>query len=378
MKRRSTKIIRNTVLFILILIVSTLSIVSCTSESSNDTSTIEEKMSPDESDVLDTSTANKVKVGVSFGTFENIRFQREAELMENYAEELGNVEVLVQAAESDPALQNTQIENLISQDIDVLLILPQDGKALNSVVEMANSEGIPVIAYDRLIMDSNIDYYISFDSVEVGELMTKYVIEKLGVNEGNFIIVNGSQTDQNAYLVRDGIMNILKPYIDEGKISIISDEFCDNWDGEIAMNNVENALTKVSNDVAAILTSYDGLANGAIQALEEQDLAGKVPVTGQDAELAACQSIVEDKMTLTVYKPLDELAKLAIDSCVKISKGEDVVIDGITNNDFKDVNTIMPEIYVVDKSNMKEIIIDSGFQDIEEVYKNIPKEDWPN
>lgn len=360
------------VLSLIIVLFGLFYLVGCApSEPSSQTSSSVDSQSSEQ------PSAKKIKIGVSFGTFENIRFQREAEIMKDYAATLGNVEVLVQAAESNPSLQNTQIENLISQGVDVLLVLPQDGKAMSATVEMAKSEKIPVVAYDRLIMDSDIDYYISFDSIEVGELMTDYVVNKMGINEGNFIIVNGSQTDQNAYLVREGIMNILQPFVDNGKVTIVSDEFCDNWDGEIAMNNVENALTKVSNDVAAILTSYDGLANGAIQALDEQGLVGTVPVTGQDAELAACQSIVEGKMTVTVYKPLDKLAMLAIDSCIKIASGEAIEVDGTINNDFKDVPAVMPVIYLVDKDNMKEIIVDSGFQKMEEVYKNIPQEEWP-
>ena len=318
-----------------------------------------------------------VKIGISFGTLENARYQRESQIMEEYAAETEGVEVIVQAAQSDPALQNSQIENLISQGIDVLLVLPQDGEALSAAVEMAKEEGIPVVAYDRMIMNCDIDYYVSFDSILVGELMTEYVTETLGVNSGNFIICNGSMSDNNAYLVQTGILNVLQPLIDSGDVTIISDEFCDNWDGEIAMTNVENALTAANNDVAAVLTSYDGLATGAIQALNEQGLAGTVPVTGQDGELAACQAIAEGRMACTVYKPLDELARVAIDSCISIARGEEVEVGGTTNNNFKDVDSIIPEIYVVDKNNLKEVICDSGFHAIEDVYANVPESEWP-
>lgn len=321
---------------------------------------------------------DNIKIGISFGTLENDRFQRENQIMQDYADGMEGVEVIVQAAQSDPALQNSQIENLISQGVDVLLVLPQDGEALTSAVQMANEEEIPVVAYDRMIMNCDIDYYVSFDSILVGELMTKYVVETLGVDSGNFIICNGSMSDNNAYLVQTGMLNVLQPYLDTGDITIVSDEFCDNWDGEIAMTNVENALTAASNDVVAVLTSYDGLATGAIQALREQGLAGSVPVTGQDGELAACQAIAEGNMACTVYKPLDELAKVAIDSCIKIARGEEIEIGGTTTNNFKDVDSIIPSIYVVDKNNLKEIICDSGFQALEDVYANVPKEEWPS
>lgn len=323
------------------------------------------------------SNKDGIKIGISFGTLENDRFQREAKIMQDYVAGMEGVEVIVQSAQSDAALQNSQVENLISQGVDVLLILPQDGGAMSSVVATANEENIPVVAYDRMIMDCNINYYISFDSVLVGELMTKYVVETLGVNKGNFICCNGSTADNNAYLVQKGVLNVLQPYIDKGDIKIVSDEFCDNWDGNIAMTNVENALTKVNNDVQAVITSYDGLANGAIQALEAQGLAGKVPVTGQDGELAACQAIVEGKMSCTVYKPLNELARIAIDSCIKIARGEKVEVGGKTSNNFKEVDSIIPSIYCVDKNNMKEIIIDGGFQTLDNVYANVPKDQWP-
>lgn len=319
-----------------------------------------------------------IKIGISFGTLENDRFQRESQIMQDYAAGMEGVEVIVQSAQSDPTLQNSQVENLISQGVDILLILPQDGEAMTSVVAMANEEGIPVVAYDRMIMNCDIDYYISFDSILVGELMTKYVVDTMGVNKGNFIICNGSTSDNNAYLVQKGIMNILQPLVDKGDIVIASDEFCANWDGSIAMTNVENALTKINNDVQAVITAYDGLARGAIQALTEQGLAGPdVPVTGQDGELPACQAIVEGTMACTIYKPLSELAKVAIDSCIKIARGEEVVVGGKTTNNFKDVDSIIPNIYTVDKNNMKEVIIDSGFHTLEEVYANIPQSDWP-
>jgi D-xylose transport system substrate-binding protein len=281
-----------------------------------------------------------------------------------------------QSANSDAGVQLSQCENMLSKGIDVLIVIPYDAISSASIVETAHQSNIPVIAYDRLIKNTKLDLYVSFDSIRVGEMMTEYVVNKYP--KGNYIILKGDVGDNNAHLVYEGQMNILDKYIKNGDIKIVAEQFCKNWSGDEALKHTENALTAVNNDVVAILTGYDGLATGAIQALTAQGLAGKVAVTGQDAELSACQRVVEGTQTMTIYKPLKTLARKAIESAVALAKKEKLTdINGSVKVDDVDINAVLLDPIVVTADNMVDIIVKDGFQSLEDIYKNIPKENWP-
>jgi D-xylose transport system substrate-binding protein len=172
-------------------------------------------------------------------------------------------------------------------------------------------------------------------------------------------------------------MNVLKPAVDRGDIKVVVDQYADNWKSSEALNITENALTQTRNDVAAVVCSNDGTAGGAVQALEEQMLTGKVVVTGQDAELAACQRIVEGKQSMTIYKPIKPLADSAVEAAMKLARGEKVQTTDKINNGMKDVPAILHEPIAVDKSNMADTVIKEGFQKLEAVYQNVPKDQWP-
>jgi len=316
-----------------------------------------------------------IKIGVSFTDLRNERWSRENEMMSQLCKEIG-VEYMSQSANGDAGLQLSQSENLISQGIDVLLVIPFDAVSAASIVEVAHENNIPVIAYDRLIKSSELDLYVSFDSIRVGEMMAEYVHNKHP--KGNYIILKGDIGDNNAHLVYEGQMNVLDKYIKNGDIKIVAEQFCKNWSGTEALKYTENALTAVDNDVVAILTGYDGLATGAIQALMAQGLSGKVAVTGQDAELSACQRVVEGTQTMTIYKPLKKLAKKGIESAVALAKKEKPAgINGSAKVSGVDINAILLDPIVVTADNMVEEIVEDGFHSLEDIYKNIPKEKWP-
>jgi D-xylose transport system substrate-binding protein len=316
-----------------------------------------------------------IKIGVSFHDLRNERWSREDKMMSQLCKEIG-VEYMSQSANSDAGVQLSQCENMLSQGIDVLIVIPYDAISSASIVETAHQSNVPVIAYDRLIKNTKLDLYVSFDSIRVGEMMTEYVVNKYP--KGNYIILKGDVGDNNAHLVYEGQMNILDKYIKNGDIKIVAEQFCKNWSGDEALKHTENALTAVNNDVVAILTGYDGLATGAIQALAAQGLAGKVAVTGQDAELSACQRVVEGTQTMTIYKPLKTLARKAIESAVALAKKEKLTdINGSVKVDDVDINAVLLDPIVVTADNMVDIIVKDGFQSLEDIYKNIPKENWP-
>ena len=311
--------------------------------------------------------AGRIKIGLSLDTLKEERWQHDRDLFVAHCNELG-ADVLVQAANSDDALQNSQAENLLTQGVQVLVVVPHNGKSAATIVESAHKAGVPVIAYDRLINDCDLDYYISFDNVRVGELQADYIVKK--VPKGNYVLIGGAPTDNNAKLFRQGQMNILQPLIDRGDIKVVANQWATDWQPVEALKIMENALTQNKNKVDAVVVSNDGTAGGAIQALAEQNLAGKVPVSGQDADLAACQRIVAGTQSMTVYKPIKQLASKAADLAVALAKKQPITDKATTiNNGKKDVTSILLTPIEVDKSNLDSTVIADGYQKKEEVYK---------
>ncbi|AIF50783.1 sugar ABC transporter substrate-binding protein [Pelosinus sp. UFO1] len=324
-----------------------------------------------------------IKIGISVGTLKQERWQREIDMFKAYAKDKG-FQVLVQSAEDDAQKQVSQCENLINQGIDVLIVQSIDADASAPIVNAAHEAKIPVVSYDRFIMNADLDYYITFDSVKVGEAEAKFVVEK--APKGNYIWLKGGPEDNNAHLVAQGQRNVLQPYIDKGDIKIVLEQWCKGWDPNEALKHVENGLTAAQNNIQGVIASNDGTAGGAIQAMAAQGLVGKVPIAGQDADLAACQRIVEGIQTGTVYKPIAKLNQAAMDVAVALATGKDVktAVDSKLgqwtklNNKTKDVDSFSVDIIAIDKNNIDEILIKKDkFQKIEEVYKNIPKDKWP-
>ena len=323
----------------------------------------------------DASGGKKIRIGFSMDTLKEERWQRDRDLVVARGKELG-AEVLVQAANGNDALQNSQAENLLTQGVDVLLVAPHNGKTAAIIVESAHKAGVPVIAYDRIINDSDLDLYISFDNVRVGELQSDYIVKR--APRGNYVLIGGAPTDYNAVLFRKGQMNIVQPFVDKGDIKVVSDQWAKDWQAVEALKIMENALTRTGNKVDAVVASNDGVAGGAIQALGEQKLAGKIPVSGQDAELSACQRIVAGTQSMTVYKPIKILAHKAAEVAVAMAKKQQVTDSTRpVNNGKKDVPSILLEPIQVDRDNMVQTVIADGYQKLEDVYKDVPKEQWP-
>jgi D-xylose transport system substrate-binding protein len=308
------------------------------------------------------SGAKKIRIGLSLPTQREERWVRDKLGMEAEAKRLG-VDLKVAIADADMAQQAQQVENLLSQGIDVLILAPHDGAAAASLVEKAKAEGVKVVAYDRLIMNSpDVALYLSFDNVKVGELQGEYITKM--VPKGNYIIMSGAPTDNNATLFKQGAMKYIKPLIDNGSIKVVAEQAVDNWLPANALTIVENALTAASNNVQAILAPNDGTAGGAIQALAAQGLAGKVPITGQDAEAAAAKRIMEGTQGMTIFKDTRELAKAAINAAIAIVKGEselNKLVNNKVNNNRIDVPSYLLTPTVVTKDNLQKVLIDSGY-----------------
>jgi D-xylose transport system substrate-binding protein len=321
----------------------------------------------------DNQEPDKVKIGFSLDTLKE-RWVRDRAGFVKRAGELG-AEVFVQSASGNDVFQIAQCRLMMNKGADILVVVPHNLKLAGRIVNVAHKEfNIKVIAYDRLIRDCDLDLYISFDNERVGELQAKALISR--VPAGNYVIIGGSSTDNNALLFHKGQMRVLKPYVERGDINIVADQWADDWRAQEAQKIMSAALLKTGNDIQAVLASNDVLAGAALDILEAKGLAGKVALTGQDADLAACQRIAEGKQTMTVYKPIDKLAATAAEVAVKMVKGEKInhLINSRINNGYKEVPAILLKPVAVDKANLDRVIIESGFHTREEVYQGGSKE----
>jgi D-xylose transport system substrate-binding protein len=333
------------------------------------------------------AAGEKVKIGLSFSDFATERWKNEADLMTKLLNEKG-YDVIVQEANHDVKLQNDQIDNMVSQGVKGLIVIAEDGDAAVTAVDKAADAGVKIIAYDRLIKTSKIAAYLSFNNVEVGRQEALGVMTALGIpgstvwtkdNPAKIVMSGGSPTDNNAILVRQGQMEIIQPYLDEGIITIVADQWVDNWDAATAEKMMENILTAQQNKIDGVIASNDGTALGELQAMKAQGLAGKVPISGQDATADGCNSIVKGEQTVSVYKDIRLLSPKAVDMLDALLKGQTVsdlkefTLAELTNDDTK-TGTVMANflpVVQVTKENVYDLIVKSCFQKYDDVYRDV-------
>src|SRR5437762_558520 len=314
-----------------------------------------------------------VRIGFSMDTLKEERWQRDKALVEQRCKEVGAIcEVLV--ADGSDATQVNQAESFLTKGFDVLIVAPHNGQIAASIVEAAHKQGVAVIRYDRVVRNSDVDLYVSHQVGKIGQMQAQYALDNQP--KGNYVLIGGSQTDNNALLLMEGQMNVLQPAVDKGQIKIVTKQFAREWLASEALRIMEDALTKNNNDIQAVVASNDGTAGGAISAIPPQ-LVGHVLVTGQDASLDAVQRIVDGKQTMTIYKPIQPLAFAAVDSAVKLARGEKIDARDKINNGKIDVPSLLFEPMILDKDNVMQTVIKDGYHKLEDVYKNVPKEQWP-
>jgi D-xylose transport system substrate-binding protein len=335
---------------------------------------------------------DKIKIGLSFSDFATERWKNEEELMRSQLEEKG-YEVISAEANHDVKLQNDQIDNMVSQGVQGLIIVAEDGDATVTSVDKAADAGVKVIAYDRLIKTSKIAAYLSFDNVEVGRQQALGIMDAIDADNwdvdangpARVVQLAGSPTDNNATLFTKGQTEILQPYVDSGKIEIVAQQGIDNWDPANALKVMENILAAESNDIDAVVASNDGTALGALQAMKAQGLAGTVPISGQDATADGSNSIVKGELTVSILKDIRNLSPLAVDVMDKLIKGE--AVEGMANftlaeltvDDSKtgEVPCVFLAVQQVNKENVYDLVVVSGFQSYDDVYRDIPEGQLP-
>jgi D-xylose transport system substrate-binding protein len=301
--------------------------------------------------------AKNPKIGFSIDDLRLERWSRDRDYFVAAATQLG-AKVFVQSADASEQKQMAQIENLISRGVDVLVIVPYNATVLTNAIREAKKANIKVVSYDRLALNADLDAYISFDNKAVGEMQAKVVVA--AKPKGSYYLLGGAPTDNNAKMLREGQMAVLQPLIDKGDIKVVGKQWVKDWSPSEAMAIIENALTANNNKIDAIIASNDATAGGAIQALTAQKLNGKVPVSGQDADIAAVRRVALGSQTMTVYKPLKLIASEAAKLSVQLVRGEKPAFNAQYDNGFKKVNTLLLTPTALTKDNL-DILVKDGF-----------------
>lgn len=318
--------------------------------------------------------SGKLKIGFLMDSLKVERWQSDLDNFQKRAGELG-AEVAVETAEGDDELQLQQAQKLLSSGVKVLVLVAHDSEKAVRIVNAAKASQVPVLCYERLVRDTGVNLFVGVDAAEIGLLQAQF-LTKLAP-KGNYVLIAGSPTDVNAKTLHDAQMSVLKPLVERGEIKIAADSWAKDWSPTEAYTQMLEAIGSTNGDIAAVVASNDGIAGGAIQALEDNKLAGKVLVSGQDADLAAIIRILQGTQTMTVYRPFRSQAIRAAEAAVALGKGEPIK----TATTIAVGNSHIPAIYVspvaVTKNNIMQTVIKDGFQNLESIQKSLPKDKWP-
>ncbi len=308
-------------------------------------------------------------IGLALDSLVVERWRRDVDSFTKAAHDLG-AEVVLRVANQDANTQIAQVRELLNQGIDVLVIIPNDAEKLSDVCREAKRKGVAVMSYDRLVHNANVDLYISFDNEKVGSLQAQTLTEV--VPQGNYVVINGAITDNNAFMINRGFHAVLDPLIAEGKVHLLEEIWPSDWMSEEVRTRFE-ALVKSGQKIDAVLCGNDMFAETVISVLSENRMVGKTKVTGQDAELAACQRIAEGSQFATIYKPIDALALKAAGFAVMMAHGEKIRYDNKIDDGHYKVPYIALDPILVTAATLDSTVIKDGFHTREDVYRNVKR-----
>jgi D-xylose transport system substrate-binding protein len=319
--------------------------------------------------------ANKPKIGFSIEAMKGERWQTDRDSFEVRAKQLG-AEVIFTDANGDDDLQFQQVQDMIKKGVKVLVLLPHDTSKAARMVDAAKAANVKVISYDRLVLNSEVDLYVTFDRVEIGRMQAEYLAKH--APKGNYVLIAGSPNDEGAKILHNEQMKILQPYVDRGDIKVVADGYTKEWLPSEAYLFMLKAIDSAQGNITAVVASNDAMAGGAIQALRDHNLAGKVLVSGQDADLASIICIAQGTQTMTVYKPVTTQAERTAEEAVHLAKGEKTEADGAIGNGKIQVPTIMLKPMLVTKTNIKTTVVKDGFQTLKSINQGLSKEQQIN
>jgi D-xylose transport system substrate-binding protein len=303
------------------------------------------------------------KIGFILSTMQEERYQRDKRVFEETVKKLGG-QVVFASCNNSEQTQAAEVDNMLSKGVDAIVIQPVNGDTASAFVKQAKIDQVPVVAYDRLIKNAPLEAYITEDSFTVGKLQAEAAVKATG-GKGNYVILMGQAGHSVAEARTAGVMSVLK---NQPGVKIVVKQYHPGWAPSLAMQTTENALTQHKNNIQAIIANNSGMAHGAVQALEEQKLAGKVFVAGADADLAAIQNVVSGKQSLEVQISIQDMARRAAEVAVALAKKEAWKHDSEVNNGAGAVKTVNTPVFPIDQSLVEERIIRTGFHPKEAVY----------
>src|SRR5829696_463514 len=310
------------------------------------------------------------KVGVLLpDTKSSVRWESfDRPLLQQAFKEAG-VPVTIQNAQGDKSAQQQQAEQAITNGAKVLLLTNLDSGSGAAIEANAKSRGVKTIDYDRLTLKGSADYYVSFDNVQVGKLQGEGLVKCLeqdNKSNASIAVLNGSPTDNNATLFKQGYDSVLNPKFKAGDFKEVADQSVPDWDNQRALTIFEQMLQKSGNKIDGVLAANDGLGNAAISAIKQRKLP-QIPVTGQDATLQGIQNIVNGDQCMTVYKAIKKEADAAADLAIALAKGETPEAPDTINDETKDIPAVFLDPVAVTKDNIKEYLGEPDFPKKEEI-----------
>ena len=310
--------------------------------------------------------SDKITIGVLFDFLSVESRVKQRDSLIEFAKQY-DVNLIFQSANGDERLQLQQAENLITQGVDVMVILAQNPEACLPIVLGCKEAGIPLLVTDRPLENMDVGFFVGINMDDIGYMQVDYALARKP--EGKWVMLAGAPTDPLARIWRDSWVDRLQPYIARNALQIVADERCDNWDPNVALKHMENILTANRDDIDVVLVMNDGLATGVIQALEARGLAGKVLMTGLDGEIVAYQRIVEGKQAMTVAFDDVAIADAIVKSAISAAKKEQLATNGTIDNGDKRIPAFLIDPFVVDINNLEQVVIKGGLATREEIYQ---------
>ena len=299
------------------------------------------------------------KIGVLIHSYENDRWIKDKDYLVENLTKLG-AEVMVEVADNDQQKQNSQAQEMINKGAKVLIVASVKQNESAPIVEMAHKENVKVIAYDRLINGCQLDYYVSANSTQIGEIMTSYLTSLKPT--GRYVVIPGSKYDNNAMRLFIGQMNILQPLMEKGDIQVVYSEFTEAWTPAEGILHTNRALDQNPDGITAIVAGSDAISDGVILALKERGLEGQILLSGQDSELDNIKAVMSGAQTCDVLKPLKEMAQVTAELAVMIAQEKPLTMKFTTESNGKVlVKSILIDATVVNKGNVQSTVVASGF-----------------
>jgi len=315
-------------------------------------------------------TDESFKVGLLMDDLIQERWTKDRDLLIKEVEKLGGT-VFTEVAKGDGNLQIEQARNLLMKGATILIVIPVNLETAAQIVVDAHERNVKVIAYDRLIKNCDLDFYVSFDNVQVGAMQASEILKQC--KQGKYALINGPTDDNNVFLLKLGQLSILQPAVEKNEIELVYDEFVERWNIDQGYMHMKKCMEKNNDSVDAVIAGNDDLARGAIKYILEKDSTfnRKICFAGQDADLKACQNIVAGMQTMTVYKPIKDISRVTAEVAYQLVTGEKIEFGNITsiNNNKKMVPAILLAPQVVYADNIRETVIQDGYLKEDQIYQ---------